>query len=158
MEYFNELLNIINAMSPYLLLGFFVAGLMHAYIPKQTFNKYLSKRGFKSVFLSALFGVPLPLCSCGVIPTAMSLKKEGATDGATVSFLIATPQTGVDSILATYGVLGLPFAIVRPIVALLNVTSVSIELSDGTVEVEGNVSAEDVCGAVRQLGFEVERY
>ncbi|MFI3286200.1 MAG: SO_0444 family Cu/Zn efflux transporter [Rikenellaceae bacterium] len=119
MEYFNELLNILNAMSPYLLLGFFVAGLMHAYIPKQMFSKYLSTRGFKSVFLSALFGVPLPLCSCGVIPTAMSLKKEGATDGATVSFLIATPQTGVDSILATYGVLGLPFAIIRPIVALI---------------------------------------
>ncbi len=71
------------------------------------------------MFLSALFGVPLPLCSCGVIPTAMSLKKEGASDGATVSFLIATPQTGVDSILATYGVLGLPFAIIRPIVAFV---------------------------------------
>ncbi|MFI3267635.1 MAG: SO_0444 family Cu/Zn efflux transporter [Rikenellaceae bacterium] len=119
MEYFKELLNILNAMSPYLLLGFLVAGLLHVYVPKSTFSKYLSKRGFKSVFLSALFGVPLPLCSCGVIPTAMSLKKEGASDGATVSFLIATPQTGIDSILATYGVLGLPFAIIRPIVAFI---------------------------------------
>ncbi|MFI3290055.1 MAG: SO_0444 family Cu/Zn efflux transporter [Rikenellaceae bacterium] len=119
MEYLSELLNILNAMSPYLLLGFLVAGLLHAYIPKTTYSKYLSKRGFKSVFLSALFGVPLPLCSCGVIPTAMSLKKEGASNGATVSFLIATPQTGVDSILASYGVLGLPFAIIRPIVALI---------------------------------------
>lgn len=119
MQMFSEFVNILNAMSPYLLLGFFVAGLLHAYVPKQAFSKYLSKPGFKSVFLSALFGVPLPLCSCGVIPTAMSLKKEGATDGATVSFLIATPQTGVDSILATYGVLGLPFAIIRPIVALI---------------------------------------
>ncbi len=119
MEYFNELLNILNAMSPYLLLGFFVAGLLHVYIPKSAYNKYLSHKGFKSVFLSALFGVPLPLCSCGVIPTAMSLKKEGASDGATVSFLIATPQTGIDSILATYGVLGLPFSIIRPIVAFI---------------------------------------
>lgn len=119
MRYLNELLNILNAMSPYLLLGFFIAGLFHAYIPKKAFSKYLSKKGGRSVILSALFGVPLPLCSCGVIPTAMSLKKEGATDGATVSFLIATPQTGVDSILATYGVLGLPFAIIRPIVALI---------------------------------------
>lgn len=106
-------------MSPYLLLGFLFAGLLHVYVPKTTYSKYLSSRGFKSVFLSALFGVPLPLCSCGVIPTAMSLKKEGASDGATVSFLIATPQTGVDSILATYGVFGLPFAIIRPIVALV---------------------------------------
>ncbi|MFI3264897.1 MAG: permease [Rikenellaceae bacterium] len=119
MEYFNELLAIVNAMSPYLLLGFFVAGLLHVYTPKATFTKYLSKKGFKSVFLSTLFGVPLPLCSCGVIPTAMSLKKEGASDGATVAFLIATPQTGVDSILATYGLLGLPFAIIRPIVAFV---------------------------------------
>ncbi len=119
MEYFKELLNILNAMSPYLLLGFFVAGLLHVYVSKSTFSKYLSKKGFKSVFLSAIFGIPLPLCSCGVIPTAMSLKKEGASDGATVSFLIATPQTGVDSILATYGVLGLPFAIIRPFVALV---------------------------------------
>ncbi len=119
MEYIYELLNILNAMSPYLLLGFLVAGLLHAFIPKTAFNRYLSKRGFKSVFLAALFGVPLPLCSCGVIPTAMSLKKEGASDGATVSFLIATPQTGVDSILATYGVFGLPFAVVRPIVAFV---------------------------------------
>ena len=119
MQYLNELLFILNEMSPYLLLGFLVAGLLHVYVPKQAFSKYLSTKGFKSVFLSAFFGVPLPLCSCGVIPTAMSLKKEGATDGATVSFLIAPPQTGVDSIFATYGVLGLPFAIIRPIVALI---------------------------------------
>lgn len=119
MEYLNELLNILNAMSPYLLLGFLVAGLLHVYIPRSTYSKYLSKKSFKSVFLSALFGIPLPLCSCGVIPTAMSLKKEGASDGATVSFLIATPQTGVDSILATYGVFGLPFAIIRPIIAFI---------------------------------------
>ncbi|MFI3302882.1 MAG: permease [Rikenellaceae bacterium] len=119
MKYFSELLNILNAMSPYLLLGFLVAGLLHVYVPKSTFNKYLSTKSFKSVLFAALVGVPLPLCSCGVIPTAMSLKKEGASNGATVSFLIATPQTGVDSILATYGVLGLPFAIIRPIVALI---------------------------------------
>ncbi len=119
MKYFNELLNILNAMSPYLLLGFLIAGLLHAFVPQSTFSKHLSKRGFRSVSLAALFGVPLPLCSCGVIPTAMSLKKEGASDGATVSFLIATPQTGVDSILASYSVLGLPFAIIRPLVALV---------------------------------------
>ncbi|MFI3279468.1 MAG: permease [Rikenellaceae bacterium] len=119
MEYLSELLNMLNAMSPYLLLGFFVAGLLHVYVPKSTFSRYLSGKGFRPVFLATLFGVPLPLCSCGVIPTAMSLKKEGASAGATVAFLIATPQTGVDSILATYGLLGLPFAILRPIVALI---------------------------------------
>ncbi len=118
-HYFNELLGMLNAMSPYLLLGFLFAGLLHIYIPKGIYAQYLSGKGFKPLFLSALFGVPLPLCSCGVIPTAMSLRKEGASPGATVSFLIATPQTGVDSILATYGVFGLPFAITRPIVAFI---------------------------------------
>lgn len=115
----SEILALINEMSPYLLLGFFLAGLMHVYIPSDWYTKYLSAHNFRSVLLAALFGVPLPLCSCGVLPTAMSLRKEGASHGATVSFLIATPQTGVDSIIATYSLMGLPFAIVRPIVAFL---------------------------------------
>ena len=106
-------------MSPYLLLGFLLAGLMHEFIPNRIYTKYLGDRSLKSVVLAALFGVPLPLCSCGVIPTAMGIRKEGASKGATISFLIATPQTGVDSIIATYSLMGLPFAIIRPIVALL---------------------------------------
>jgi hypothetical protein len=105
-------------MSPYLLLGFLLAGIMHAFIPDGWYTKYLSGDTFRSVLNAAIFGVPLPLCSCGVIPTAMSLRREGASKGAVVSFLIATPQTGVDSIFATYSLMGLPFAIVRPIAAL----------------------------------------
>lgn len=111
-------LGIINEMSPYLLLGFLLAGVMHAFIPDGWYTKYLSGNTFRSVVNAAIFGVPLPLCSCGVIPTAMSLRREGASKGAVVSFLIATPQTGVDSIFATYSLMGLPFAIVRPIAAL----------------------------------------
>ena len=108
-----------NEMSPYLLLGFLLAGIMHEFLPGTLYTKHLGKNNFRSVFLSALFGVPLPLCSCGVIPTAMGLRREGASKGATVSFLIATPQTGVDSIIATYSLMGLPFAIIRPIAAFL---------------------------------------
>ena len=115
-----EVLNLINEMSPYLLLGFFFAGVMHAFVPGMVYNRYLGDKGFKSVFYGALFGIPLPLCSCGVIPTAMSLRKQGASRGATASFLIATPETGVDSIIATYSILGLPFAIIRPIAAFCN--------------------------------------
>ena len=106
-------------MSPFLLLGFLLAGLMHAFIPGQIYSRYLAKPTFSSVLYSALFGIPLPLCSCGVIPTAMSLRKEGASKGAVASFLIATPQTGVDSIIATYSLMGLPFAIARPIIAFV---------------------------------------
>ena len=115
----NEIFHLINEMSPYLLLGFLIAGLMHAFIPGKYYTRYLSKPTFRSVLYAALFGVPLPLCSCGVIPTAMSLRKEGASKGAVASFLIATPQTGVDSIIATYSLMGLPFAIIRPIVAFI---------------------------------------
>ena len=115
---FEAVLDLVNEMSPFLLLGFLLAGIMHAFIPNGWYAKYLSGNTIKSVINAAVFGVPLPLCSCGVIPTAMSLRREGASKGAVVSFLIATPQTGVDSIFATYSLMGLPFAIVRPIVAL----------------------------------------
>ena len=114
----NEIVALINSMSPYLLLGFFLAGMMHAFIPNYLFHKYLSDNSLRSVLNAAMLGIPLPLCSCGVIPTGMSLHKEGASNGAVVSFLIATPQTGVDSILATYSLMGLPFAIIRPVAAL----------------------------------------
>ena len=118
LEILMAVLDIVNEMSPYLLLGFLLAGIMHAFIPDGWYTKYLSGNTFRSVLNAAIFGVPLPLCSCGVIPTAMSLRREGASKGAVVSFLIATPQTGVDSIFATYSLMGLPFAVVRPIAAL----------------------------------------
>lgn len=119
MKYFEQLLAILNEMSPYLMLGFLISGLLHVYVPKTLYARFLNRKGFSSVMGAALLGVPLPLCSCGVIPTAVSLKKEGASDGATVAFLVGTPQTGVDSILATYSLLGLPFAIIRPIAAFV---------------------------------------
>ena len=112
-----EILELINQMSPYVLLGFFFAGIMHAFVPNTLYKKYLGGKSFRSVFNATLLGIPLPLCSCGVIPTAMSLRKDGASKGATIAFLIATPQTGVDSIFATYSIMGLPFAILRPIAA-----------------------------------------
>lgn len=114
----NEILELINRMSPYILLGFFLAGVMHAFVPNGLYQKYLGTKSFRSVLNAAILGVPIPLCSCGVIPTAMSLRKEGASKGAAVSFLIATPQTGIDSIIATYSLMGLPFALLRPIAAL----------------------------------------
>ena len=115
----NEIWNLINEMSPYLLLGFGFAGILHAFVPARIYRRYLGKADFRSVLWAALIGVPLPLCSCGVIPTAMSLRKEGASRGATTSFLISTPQTGLDSILATAALLGIPFAVMRPVTALV---------------------------------------
>ncbi len=118
-EYITPLIDLLNEMTPYLLLGFLIAGILHEFVPRRIYADRLSKNNFSSVLWAALFGVPLPLCSCGVIPTAASLYREGASKGATVSFLISTPQTGVDSILATASVIGLPFAIIRPVVAFV---------------------------------------
>lgn len=111
--------NIINEMSPYILLGFFIAGLLHVFVNEKTLLRHLSGNGFKTVVKAAAIGIPLPLCSCGVLPTAVSLRRQGASKAATTSFLIATPQTGVDSIAATYSLLGWAFALLRPVAALV---------------------------------------
>ena len=107
-----ELLLILTEMAPYLMLGFFFAGLLHLLFPKKRVRKYMGQNNFKSIFNAALLGVPLPLCSCGVIPTGISFYKHGASKASTVSFLISTPQTGVDSIFVTYSMLGLVVSMV----------------------------------------------
>jgi uncharacterized membrane protein YraQ (UPF0718 family) len=107
-------------MSPYLLLGFLVAGLVSVFLSSEFVRRHLGKRSFGAVVKASLFGVPLPLCSCGVMPVALSLKEAGAGNGAAVSFLISTPQTGIDSIAITYSLMGPVFAIIRPIAAFIS--------------------------------------
>lgn len=148
-----QIWDLLNEMSPYLLLGFLLAGLMHVFVPGSLYSRFLAKGNFRSVLYAALFGIPLPLCSCGVIPTAMSLRREGASKGAAVSFLIATPQTGVDSIIATFSLMGLPFAIVRPIAALLtaifggHMVNVANRKEEQTIAgVEAKVEEGETCG------------
>ncbi len=106
-------------MSPYLLLGFAFAGILHVFIPKEMVVKQIGRKGLKSIIKATLLGVPLPLCSCGVIPTGVSFHHNGASKGATNAFLISTPQTGVDSILVTASLLNWPWAISRPLIALI---------------------------------------
>ncbi len=118
MDFLYTLLNMLNEMSPYILLGFLIAGLLHAFVPERTMSRHLSGRGLKSVIKGAMIGVPLPLCSCGVLPTAVALRRSGASKAASTSFLIATPQTGVDSIAATWSLLGPAMAVIRPVAAL----------------------------------------
>ena len=104
-------------MAPYILLGFFMAGVLHILVNPQIIAKYLGKGRVKSVLYATLLGIPLPLCSCGVLPTTAGLKKQGANDGAAMSFMIATPETGVDSIAVTYALLDPIMTIFRPIAA-----------------------------------------
>jgi uncharacterized membrane protein YraQ (UPF0718 family)/copper chaperone CopZ len=106
--------------APYLLLGLLFAGLLNAFVPRGFITKHLNGNKFWASVKASLLGVPLPLCSCGVIPTGIAFKRQGASNAATVSFLVSTPQTGVDSILITYSMLNLPWAIMRPIVAFIS--------------------------------------
>ena len=110
---FIESLHLLNTMSPYILFGFLFAVILHIFIQKETIAKHLGKSSLTSVIEASLLGIPLPLCSCSVIPTALSLRKEGASKGAILSFLISTPTTGIDSIFATYSLLGGIFTLYR---------------------------------------------
>ena len=100
-------------MAPYLLLGFAVAGFLSIVIPTSFVEKHLGQNKLTSIVKATLAGIPLPLCSCGVIPVAAGLKKSGASNGATTAFLISTPQTGIDSIMVTYALMGPWFTIFR---------------------------------------------
>ena len=104
-------------LAPWLLLGAVAAGLLHGLVPPDLVQRRLSGRG--GVVRAVLLGIPLPLCSCGVIPAGLGLKKDGAGDGAAVGFLTATPQTGVDSILVSASFLGWPFALAKVAAALV---------------------------------------
>ncbi|MDN5278764.1 MAG: uncharacterized protein PWR01_2729 [Clostridiales bacterium] len=110
---------VLGQMSPYLLLGFLISGILSIFISPRWVEKHLGGGKIASIIKATLFGIPLPLCSCGVIPVSASLRKHGASKSATTSFLLSTPQTGVDSILATWGLLGGVFAIFRPLAALI---------------------------------------
>jgi len=151
MEYLNQFIidfiEILNEMSPYLMLGFFFAGLLKVVFPQRFIDKYLGQKNSKSVLNASLIGIPLPLCSCGVIPTGISFFKSGATKGSSVSFLISTPQTGIDSILVTYSLLGLPFAIIRPFIALATgfFGGVLTNKVDDSVEVQTSEQATNCC-------------
>jgi uncharacterized protein len=151
----SETINILNDSAIYLLLGFALAGVLHALLRRTPgFAKLLAARGGRSVVLAALLGAPLPLCSCGVVPAGMTLRKKGASKGATVSFLISAPETDITSILLTYGLLGPVMAIFRPLAAL--VTAIAAGLVTNAVErwtpdepvVNGDCCSGDCCGEV----------
>ncbi len=136
-------------MSPYLLFGFFMAGVLSVFISAQLVERHLGGRGLGAVLKASAFGVPLPLCSCSVIPVTMSLHKHGASKGSAVSFLLSAPQTGVDSIFVTYSLLGIVFAVFRPIAALVTgvVGGLLVNIFDQPVmgTVESSPECTDEC-------------
>ena len=117
--FFEALWQLSIAMAPYIIFGLAFAGILHEIVPDSIVTKHLGKDNISSVVKSTVFGIPLPVCSCGVIPLATSIKKSGASKGATLSFLISTPITGVDSILATYGIFGWIFTLYRAVTSMV---------------------------------------
>ena len=138
--FFEILWELTGAMALYIVLGLFFAGILHEWLPKNFIQKHLGCDNVLSVLKSTLFGIPLPVCSCGVIPLAASLKKEGASRGSVLSFLISTPITGVDSILATYGMFGWIFTLYRV------VTSIIIAFAAGILS---NFTDSDSCESAK---------
>ena len=124
----------------WLVIGLFIGGLFKTLIPTSFLQKHLSEEGFSSVIKAAILGAPLPLCSCGVIPAAMGLREAGASKSATTSFLVSTPETGVDSVFITYAMMGPFMAIVRPIAALVSaITTGALVIIFDNKDTENNV-------------------
>ncbi|WP_421132692.1 SO_0444 family Cu/Zn efflux transporter [Alteromonas sp. A079] len=106
--------------APWLLLGLLVAGIMHELVPVSLLEKHMGNNSTGAIAKAAIIGAPLPLCSCGVIPAALGLRRSGASKPSTISFLVSTPETGVDSVSVSYALLGPLFAVVRPVAAIMS--------------------------------------
>ncbi|MCW8957019.1 MAG: SO_0444 family Cu/Zn efflux transporter [Gammaproteobacteria bacterium] len=121
----------------WLLLGLLAAGMVKAYLPEDAMQRWLGGTGLKSISKAALFGAPLPLCSCGVLPAAIGVRRSGASKEATVSFLISTPETSIDSVTVTYALMGPFMAVYRPLAALASAVVTGLMTSfikdDGSV-------------------------
>lgn len=132
--------------SLYILVGFVIAGLLAELVPSSLVSRHLGGNDLRSVTMAALFGAPIPLCSCGVLPAAAGLRRQGASKPATMSFLISTPETGVDSIALTYALLGPVMAVIRPLVAVLTaifagVMATTVDEDDGDDTIVDEVAA-----------------
>jgi len=128
-DFLRETTVVLLETAPYLLVGFFLAGLLRVLVPADWLARAFGGRNFRSVLLAALAGIPLPLCSCSVLPTAVTLRRSGASKGATVSFLVATPETGVDSISITYALLDPILTITRPLAAFVTAMTAGLAVN-----------------------------
>jgi uncharacterized membrane protein YraQ (UPF0718 family) len=158
--FLTALIDLSNAMAPYILFGLIFAGILHELVPDTIVTKHLGKENVSSVVKSTVFGIPLPVCSCGVIPLASSIKKSGASKGSTLSFLISTPITGVDSIMATYGIFGWIFTLYRivtsMIVAMVAGILTNIFDKDASISKSAKPSFSPVAPAERATAFSLE--
>lgn len=118
-DWIQQIWQVFLEAGPWLVAGFLVAGVIHVLVPVDKVTRHLGKPGLGGILKAALVGAPLPLCSCSVIPVASAIRRQGASRGATASFLVSTPETGVDSITLSYAMLGPVMAIIRPLAAVV---------------------------------------
>ncbi len=118
MTLINNFIGLFIESAPWLMLGLLIAGVMKEWLPSDFLSRHLGDRSTLATIKAAFIGAPFPLCSCGVIPAALGLRRNGASKGATTAFLIATPETGVDSVSVSYALLGPFLTIIRPIAAI----------------------------------------
>ena len=139
-----EIASVFYESSVFILLGFALAGVLHEFVPLKVVSRRLGKPGFKSIFWATALGAPLPLCSCGVLPTAAALRRKGASKPAVASFIVSVPETGVDSIAVSYGLMGPVMAIYRPIVAVITATVAGIACLFITRDEQDSIDADDL--------------
>ena len=143
MVFLQNFWNYLALSAPFFLLGLVIAGLIKAFVSVETIKKSLGTKSTFSFIKAALIGIPLPLCSCSVIPTAVAIKKAGANNAATSAFLIATPESGVDSISFTYAIMDLPMTILRPIAAFVSAMVAGIlQMTFNSEEIEDEQEKE----------------
>jgi len=143
-EIFTESWKLLQESSIYVLFGIFVAGLMHVFVRPEAVSRHLGGGKVSSVLKAAALGVPIPLCSCGVLPAAVSLKRQGAGNGATTAFLISTPESGVDSIALTYALLDPVMTVARPVAAFTTAAVAGIAENMLGPEKEGKATPPDL--------------
>ena len=148
---FGQAWSLLLESSVYILFGLLVSGLLHIFLSPSSVARHLSKGRFRSVFKASLLGIPIPLCSCGVLPAAVALRKQGANRGATTAFLISTPESGIDSIAVTYALLDPVITVARPVAAFVTaaaagITENLISYSKGRDPVDADLSCPvDAC-------------
>jgi len=123
---FGQAWSLLLESSVYILFGLLISGLLHMFLSPSSVARHFSKGRFRSVFKASLLGIPIPLCSCGVLPAAVALRKQGANRGATTAFLISTPESGIDSIAITYALLDPVMTVARPVAAFVTAAAAGI--------------------------------
>ena len=151
-EILTAFVHVFAMMSPWLVFGFLMAGIIAVMIPRSWVNRMMGgSSGLGGILRAVAIGVPLPICSCGVLPIAAGLRKHGAGKGPTAALLISTPQTGIDSILATYALLGPVFAVARPVAAALTGIAGGIAVSAVGGEDAAAAPVEEASAAPRGI-------